>query len=829
MSTPHAAPVSTAHPAPGALGPLRRSLVLLLWLALMLGGGLLIARSHFTADLSAFLPASPDPRQRVLIEQIQSGTAARTLMLGIDGGDAALRAQASRELAAALRASGQFEQVHNGDTAVWQDSGAGRWLFEHRYHLSPAVDARRFSVEGLREAIDDTVSLLGTPAGAAVKPLLASDPTGEMSRIVEAMMPPDAPRSQHGVWVSRSAPRAVLLLQTRVPGGDLDGQAAMLAQVRAAFARVQAAPGREALQLQLSGAPLFAVDSRARIEREVTELAIVGSIVMGGVLLLAFASLPAVAVAFVPVASGVVGGTVAVSLGFGSVHGITLGFGSTLIGEAVDYAIYYLIQARGAPQPGTGWRQWRALSWPTVRLGLLTSVCGFAALVFSGFPGLAQLGVFSLAGLLSAALVTRWVLPVLMPDGAAGLGLRRWLGTQAARAAAGLPRVRLAVLVLSAAVLALLVWQRGQLWQGDLASLSPVSREAMALDAELRSDLSASDARTLVVVQGADAQSALQAAEQAGQRLDALVAQGRLAGYDSPARWLPSLATQQARLASLPDEATLRRRLAEAAEGGPLRAERLQPFIADVQRARQQPPVDRAALQGSPLAPVVDALLFPRAAAGAAGPGEGWTALLALQPGGEPLDADALRGLLRDLPAVQVVDIKQELDGLYQRYLREALWQAVLGALAVVGLLALSLRSARRLLAVCQPLLLAVLLTLGGLLLAQVALGILHLVGLLLVVAVGSNYALFFDQATAEAPVAGADGTDTLASLVLANLTTVLSFGLIALSDIPALSAIGQVVAPGALLALLLSAAFVRRVAPGRVGESAPAAPQPRR
>jgi predicted exporter len=36
----------------------------------------------------------------------------------------------------------------------------------------------------------------------------------------------------------------------------------------------------------------------------------------------------------------------------------------------------------------------------------------------------------------------------------------------------------------------------------------------------------------------------------------------------------------------------------------------------------------------------------------------------------------------------------------------------------------------------------------------------------------------------------------------------VLSFGLIAASAIPALAAIGRVVAPGALLALLLSAAY---------------------
>jgi predicted exporter len=108
---------------------------------------------------------------------------------------------------------------------------------------------------------------------------------------------------------------------------------------------------------------------------------------------------------------------------------------------------------------------------------------------------------------------------------------------------------------------------------------------------------------------------------------------------------------------------------------------------------------------------------------------------------------------------------------------------------------------------VCLPLAQAVLLTLAGLVLAGVPLGILHLVGLLLVVAVGSNYALFFDQLAQGGPA----DDDTLASLVLANLTTVVSFGLISVSAIPALAAIGQVVAPGALLALLLSAAGLPR------------------
>jgi predicted exporter len=147
------------------------------------------------------------------------------------------------------------------------------------------------------------------------------------------------------------------------------------------------------------------------------------------------------------------------------------------------------------------------------------------------------------------------------------------------------------------------------------------------------------------------------------------------------------------------------------------------------------------------------------------------------------------------------------LPALYGRYLRQAMWQAGLGALAVLILLAAHLRDARRLVTVLQPLVAATLVVLGALAASGTALGILHLVGLLLTMAIGSNYALFFDHLRRRP---GADA-DTLASLLLANLTTVISFGLLATSSIPVLRAVGEVVAPGTLLCLVFSAAFIGR------------------
>jgi predicted exporter len=113
--------------------------VLLAWLLVLLCGAVVIARTQIGADLSAFLPKSPDLRQRVLIEQLQSGVASRTLMLGIEGGSAEQRATVSRAVGKAMRESRLFDLIQNGDVGDWSE--AGTWVFQHRYQLSPGGHA----------------------------------------------------------------------------------------------------------------------------------------------------------------------------------------------------------------------------------------------------------------------------------------------------------------------------------------------------------------------------------------------------------------------------------------------------------------------------------------------------------------------------------------------------------------------------------------------------------------------------------------------------------------------------------------------------------------
>ena len=759
---------------------------LAIWLVGLGVAAALIARTQFTADLSAFLPRSPSAAQKVLVEQLRDGVVARLILVGIEGASEVKLAALSKDLARRLEADTHFVAVHNGeDRTLARDR---EFLWSHRYLLSSAVTPARFSEEGLHRALEDDVELLGSPAGALTKRILADDPSGELLQIIGRLAPGSQPPKRLGVWFAASGSRALLVLETRAPGFDIDAQEAALGILEHAFGDARTAEDAPGASLVASGPGVISVHTRERIKRDASRLSFVATLLVASVLLLVYRSLPVLILALLPVGSGALAGIAAVSLGFGSVHGITLGFGATLIGEAVDYAIYLFTQtAPGSPPELTLPR-----IWPTLRLGVLTSVCGFCALLFSSFTGLAQLGLFSIAGLVVAVSVTRWVLPGLMPRSFTAAGSSLLRPAVALLAPRG-RRWRQALLVLVVAALGVILTKPGSLWDERLSSLSPTTAADQQLDEGLRQDIAAPDVGSLLVIRAPGQQEALQAAEALATSLDALVARRVLSGYDSPADVLPSARAQSERQAALPEPGVLGARLARALDGEPFRVDLFKPFLADIAAAREQPLMDRASLEGTSLALKLDSLLVRE-------DGQ-WMAMLPLHGVSDPA---ALRTALteRDLPGVVLLDLKTESDALYHTYLREAQLLSLAGCLAIVALLGLSLGRVHRCLQVLAPLASAVVVTTALLVLCGEALTIFHLVGLLLVVAVGSNYALFFERQES-----GAQREErTVASLVLANVCTVIGFGTLSFSRIPVLHGIGLTVALGAVLCLVFAA-----------------------
>ena len=156
-----------------------------------------VAHAEYINDLSAFLPAKPTRLQKLMVDQLRDGPASRLLLIALEGGDSQTRARVSLGMARRLRNDAAFSSVENGEALT--ASRDRDFLFAHRYLLSDAVDARRFTTAGLKDAIQETIESLASPAGLLLKSLVPRDPTGEMLRIIDQLSRTRSPRTQHGV------------------------------------------------------------------------------------------------------------------------------------------------------------------------------------------------------------------------------------------------------------------------------------------------------------------------------------------------------------------------------------------------------------------------------------------------------------------------------------------------------------------------------------------------------------------------------------------------------------------------------------------------------
>ena len=489
-----------------------------------------------------------------------------------------------------------------------------------------------------------------------------------------------------------------------------------------------------------------------------------------------------------PLASAGLAGLGAVAALFDGVHGITVAFGFTLIGVAQDYPIHLFSHQRAGLSP----RQSARELWPTLATGVASTCIAYVTFLSSGVDGLKQLAVFTIVGLATAALTTRFLLPWLIdpnPRDAADSRRLAWLWTHIAR----LPRPRAALAVLGVVALAVTVFAPGAFWQNDLSKLTPVPAEALARDAHLRGELGAPDVRYVITLGGRDAQAVLRASEGLRPALDALVARHAIAGYDLAARYLPSAATQRARQARLPDAQALHAALAQAVAPTPFRADAFTDFERDVAIARTASPLTVRDLDKTPLAASLGGLLLER--------GDHATALVSLNGLRDPAAVQQVAAAHH----AQLLDLKQASESLVVAYRERVLVALAIAALLLIATVWLALRTPSRVLRVLAPMALTTLLILATLRGFGVELNLFHLVALILAAGLGLDYGLFFEHAGDDR----AEQLRTLHAVIVCSLTTLLVFALLAVSSIPVLRAIGTTVALGVfgnfVLALLIA------------------------
>ena len=295
----------------------------MLWLVMVLLSLGIISRSHFTADLSAFLPSHPTAEQQLLMDQLKDGLASRLILVGIEGADPQTRATLSKTIAQKLRVNPAFVSVNNGEEITAERDR--EYLFKNRYLLSPAVTPEHFSTDGLRTSISDSIDQIASPAGLLTKSLLPHDPTGEMLQLIDALSGSNRPDMFEGAWTSRDGNTALLLLQTSAAGSDTDAQKLAMQAIRTEFDQaVNIDPAIVKPTLLMTGPGVFSVIARDTIKMQVRAIFIVSSVLIALLLWAVYRSMTALLLGFLPVATGILAGIASVSLVFDVVHGITV-------------------------------------------------------------------------------------------------------------------------------------------------------------------------------------------------------------------------------------------------------------------------------------------------------------------------------------------------------------------------------------------------------------------------------------------------------------------------------------------------------------------------
>ncbi|TLY53305.1 MAG: xanthomonadin transporter [Gammaproteobacteria bacterium] len=765
---------------------MRAIALLIAWLAALAALAFVAQRTLVvSSDLRGFMPPAQNADQKLLLDQIGEGPASRLLMLAIEGGDNnAMRARLSRDLAHALQGDAHFARVLNGETDV---AALDPKLLPYRFLLSPTLDTNRFDADYLRDQLQQRLEDLASPAASLIKPLLARDPTGEVLALVQRWTPAQTPRLCDSVWCDKSG-NALLLVETHAAAFDPNAQSAAIDALRAALARL---PGNGTVRLTISGPGYFSVVAAARTRAEAEWLSALGTAGFILLLLVAYRSPRLVALAALPIASGALAGIAATALVFGPIHGITLAFGFTLLGVAQEYPIRLFSHRRA----GASAQASLAGVWPLLRLAIVSACIAYLAFYASGVAGLQQLATFTIAGLIVAGAATRWLLPAVLPVQFRDVADAHWLERFRLWLDA-LPPLRWLPWSVFALALGLIALAPTPLWQNDLAALTPLPPELLKREGELRAALGAPDVRYLLVLEASDADGVLGLSEQISAQVEKWIADGKVDDVELPSRYLPSLATQRARQAQLPDRATLAAALAQAQQGGEFASDLFTPFLDDVAAARALPPLTHAAFAAAPLGARLTAMLSKR--------DEHYLGLATLAGVHDPAALATIAQ--RTQGRVHLLDLKTASESLVASY-RARIGAALLVALVLLALaVALAFRDLARAWHVIAPMSLATLAALAALRAGGVSLSLFHLVALTLAAGLGLHYALFFERRVDDA----AEARRTLHATVVCVASAVLVFGLLATSSVPVLRAIGATVALGVAFHFCLSIVMAR-------------------
>lgn len=734
------------------------------------------------ADLFSLLPrAEQDPVVQAA-QQAAESTLSRTTLLWVGPAESEQLSDTVTRIQTALTQTQLFAHIHSGTGSI--DERALHALLPWRFALlAPSQSTLLSETTGTERFLDLFYSRLMNPVSLSGPVSLQEDLFGLLNQWLSGL-PLQTPAADPvtGLWTARINGRtgAFLVLTNQADTFALNAPE----RIADAIASIRQQEASRDTRMLASGAALFAASAATQAKAEISTVGLGSAVAALAMILLVFRSLRGW-LALLPILYGNWLAMLACSLVFGKIHLMTLVFGASLTGVSIDYALHVMTDAFQSQGRWSASLAVRRLL-PGLTLGMVTSVLAYACLALAPFPGLQQVALFSGVSLLSAFLMVVMTFPLLLQ------GFQRKHTPWLLRAIYALLHYRNALLpkrtfLFGVTVLITVAGFTQVVAQDSIKMLYSVSPALQQDDEAIRNAFGIRYNSQFFLIEAKDQNRLLEKEIQLTQRLDALISDGKLQAYSALSQWIPTPAVQQQNLARLEDKVfnptlSVRTTLTALGINDTVIQQQWQDFSAQRHRWLS---IDEA--MQLPIALPWKSLWLGQTKTGVA-------SRISLQGA---TDLTALQQATADLKGIRYIDRIDDISHLLGRY---RAYTALLIGLALVAVFALLAPryGARGALQVVSAPALAILVTVGLHGWFDLNFNLFSLFGFLIVLGMGVDYAIYFRESSQHLPT-------TALGITLDALTTLFSFGLLAVSSTPAVSAFGISVLSGIFFSWLFA------------------------
>ena len=399
--------------------------------AILFGGAWSLSQLQVDTDITRFLPPSGNPRDESVARALVSSELSRTLTLTIEAPGADEAGTAARLIADHLSSQPDLAWVRSGSDPDFEQA------FYELYY------PRRFEFAASSE--EEAAALVGGPELRSRARLLREQLASPTSPLLGQVAPHDpwmlfvghlqrqgrdgSLRPHQGSFVTDDGRHGVVLLASKSSPFEVNASRRILESIQGAFEQL---PDQHRLSLEVAGVHRFVVQSADATQADIVRVSAAGAAVAALFLLFVFRSFWLLLVGHLPLVSGVAGGLLVSAVFVGRIHGLTLAFGATLIGVAVDYVSHLLNHHVLKPAPEGAIATARRIA-PALLLGGATTIAGIAGLGWTGHRAIQEMALFTSAGIVVALFTSLVFLPRLLPARPNPSGFHRWLASNLER------------------------------------------------------------------------------------------------------------------------------------------------------------------------------------------------------------------------------------------------------------------------------------------------------------------------------------------------------------------------------------------------------------